>query len=130
VPVRLAYESLSSENSVCFVGGPVVERSSSVWNLVRAVLASPEQASPSRLAERLKQYCALAWLCLLLGFSSMDARAQVNVLTRGYDASSTGANLQETTLSCSPFPQMARSMPNRCMWPTSQSPAASITSFT
>jgi hypothetical protein len=98
VPVRLAYESLSSENSVCFVGGPVVERSSSVWNLVRAVLASPEQASPSRLAERLKQYCALAWLCLLLGFSSMDARAQVNVLTRGYDASSTGANLQETTL--------------------------------
>ena len=83
---------------VYFVGGPVVEHSSTVWNLVRVVSVSPEQASPSRLVGRLKRYCALAWLCLLVGFSSIGAMAQVNVLTRGYDASSTGANLQETTL--------------------------------
>jgi hypothetical protein len=40
----------------------------------------------------------LAYLCLLLGLSSVAARAQVNVYTRSNDNARTGQNLQETIL--------------------------------
>ena len=46
-----------------------------------------------------QRYSTLAYFCLLaLLCSSIAATAQVNLYVRGYNASRTGANLQETIL--------------------------------
>ena len=77
----------------------MAKRSYSYWHLVEDILASHQQAFPSRLCGWFKHFAAHASLCvLLLLCAGIAALAQVNVYTRSNDNSRTGANLQETIL--------------------------------
>jgi Bacterial Ig-like domain (group 3)/MBG domain (YGX type)/PQQ enzyme repeat len=65
----------------------VAKHSSAGWYFIEGIQGLP------------KRFSALVYLCLLLLVSSsIAALAQVNVYTRSYDNSRTGANLQETIL--------------------------------
>ena len=81
-----------------FCGVPLLERSHTFYS-VEDNFAPPGQARCLRSRGRVMRFSAYACLCLcLLVYSDVVATAQVNVYTRSYDTSRTGANLQETIL--------------------------------
>jgi hypothetical protein len=72
---------------------------SHIFHSVQDNLAPPEQRGYLRRRGRVTWFSAHACLCLcLLVYSSVIAMAQVNIYTKSYDTSRTGANLQETIL--------------------------------
>jgi PQQ-like domain len=81
-----------------FCGVPLLKRSHT-FHSVENNFAPPEQARSLRSRGRVMRFSAHACLCLcLLVYSGVVAMAQVNIYTKSYDTSRTGANLQETIL--------------------------------
>ncbi len=81
-----------------FCGVPLLKRSHT-FHSVEDNFAPPEQARCLRSLGRVMRFSAYACLSLcLLVYSSVVAMAQVNIYTKSYDTSRTGANLQETIL--------------------------------